>query len=636
MNYVYLTLKPLWQKYHLSRYRKIVELANKLADDYSPLSDEELDRRRTELHSRAQGKGKLDEFIAPALALGRELSWRRLKMRHYDVQLIGTLALYEGHIAEMDTGEGKTLMAPLAAFLHHLGRLDRCVHIVTANEYLAERDAKWMAPLYEALGLSVGLIVPGQGTAERVKAYQQDVVYATAKEVVFDSLREPIRKKRMSQAEAILRPEAQLQLDPKYDFSIVDEVDSVLIDQARSPLSVGGVSEASPQVELYRQADAVAGQLTRGAHYRLMQDDQKIELKDEGKAQAKRQAGDIWRLLPPGHSWERYVVCALAARHIYKRDEHYVARNNTIVLVDESTGRLMPGRQLPDGIHQAIEIRNGIIPSTELRGNYQTTFQTFFRMYGKLAGMTGTASMSAWEFSAVYDLAVVPIPSNKPSHRHLLPDSVYRSTKAKYQALIDDIARVHQTGRPLLIGTGSVRTSETISQMLSARGLEHEVLNAKNHAREASIIAEAGQEGRITIITNMAGRGVDILLGPEVADKGGMFLMGTDRAHYRRLDSQLSGRIGRQGDPGDCRFFLSLKDDLIRYAKRKRVCRLRMKTRNNRYGPIESDAGIELFAKVQHHIDKFTRKHRHLLFQEEKRKEKLKEQGIWEDWMDVR
>ena len=636
MDYVYLAARGLWQQYHLRRYRRIVEQTNKLADTVAELSDAELDGRLKELHARAQGTDKMERFIPQALALGRELSGRRLKMRHYDVQLIGTMALYEGYIAEMDTGEGKTLMAPLAAFLHHLGRVDRCVHIVTANEYLAERDAKWMAPLYEALGLSVGLIVPGQTSAERVRAYQQDVVYATAKEVVFDSLREPIRMKKMGGAEAILRPQTELQLDPKYDFSIVDEVDSVLIDQARSPLSVGGSSEASPQLELYRHADEVAGQLTRGAHYRLMQDDQKVELKDEGKAEAKRRAGGIWRLLPPGHAWERYVVCGLAARYIYKEDLHYVVRNKVVVLVDESTGRLLPGRQLPDGLHQAIEVRNGIVPSAEIRGNYQTTFQTYFRKYEKLAGMTGTASVSGWEFSAVYDLQVVPIPSNRPSHRRLLDDKVYRSVKAKYLALLDEIARVHATGRPLLIGTGSVQVSEGISQVLTARGLEHEVLNAKNHAREASIIAEAGQEGKITVITNMAGRGVDILLGPGVAEKGGMFLMGTDRSHYRRLDAQLSGRIGRQGDPGDCQFFLSLKDDLMRYAKRKRVSRLRMRTRSKRNEPIESEAGRNVFRQVQRHIDKTTRRHRHLLFQEEKRREKLKEQGMWEDWMDVR
>ena len=434
-----------------------------------------------------------------------------------------------------------------------------------------------------------------------------------------------------------MRPQAELGLDPHYDWAIVDEVDSVLIDQARSPLSIGAVSEASPQLRLYQIADQVAGQLTRGDHYRLMQDDRKVELKDEGKAESRRRAGDALRMLPPGHAWDRYVTCAVAARYMYKCDEHYVVREGRIVLIDESTGRLLPGRQMPDGIHQALEIRNGIVPSAELRGNYQTTFQTFFRRYKKLAGMTGTASMSAWEFMSVYDMAVVPIPPNKPSQRVLLPDKVYRSQKSKYEAVLEHVEQIHATGRPLLIAVGSVKISELISSMLSERNLEHEVLNAKNHAREAAIIAQAGQASRITIITNMAGRGVDILLGEGIAERGGIFLLGTDRLHYRRLDDQLSGRIGRQGDPGECQFVLSLRDDLLRQAaNRKKVCRLRMRTRPQRNEALNSQAGAQLFAQVQKHINNVASKHRGNIYRNEKQREKLKEQGMWEDWMDIR
>ena len=636
MDYFYLLFRPVWQRCKLMRYQRCVRAVGALESSLTSLSDADLDERIRDLHSRAQGMGRIDKVVPLALALGREMSRRRLGMRHYDVQLIGTLALYEGYIAEMDTGEGKTLMAPLAAFLHRLGRMDRCTHVVTANEYLAHRDAEWMGPLCEGLGLSVGLIVPGQALSDRAAAYRNDIVYATAKEVVFDSLREPVRKRTTSAVETILRPQRQVGLEPSHDFAIVDEVDSVLIDQSRSPLAIGAASGVSPQLALYQRADEISGALMRGEHYRLLHDDRKVELKDEGKAESRRQAGAALGMLPPGHQWDRYLTCALAARHLYKRDEHYVVRHGRIVLIDESTGRLLPGRQLQDGIHQALEIRNKIVPSVEMRGSYQTTFQTFFRRYGKLAGMTGTASIAGREFMSVYNLAVLAIPSNKPSHRSMLPDMVYRSSKSKYNAVMEQIRQVHRSGRPLLIATGSVGISEKVSDMLAEAGLEHEVLNAKNHAREAEIIAQAGSEGRITVITNMAGRGVDIVLGEHVAGKGGIFLLGTDRLHYRRLDDQLSGRVGRQGDPGQCQFFLSLKDDLLRYVDRKKVCRLRMKTRKARGGVIQSKAAARLFEKVQRHIAAVSTKQRHKMYRSEKHREDLKEKGMWEDWMDIR
>jgi len=636
MNYIYLLFRGPWQKRHLGRYRRIVSNANDLESTLMSLSDDELTARLKDLHTRSRAAGKLDPLLAEILALGREFSRRALGMRHYDVQLMGTIALYEGHIAEMDTGEGKTLMAPLAAFMYHLASLDSCTHIVTANEYLADRDAKWMGPLYERLGMSVGLIVPGQSLADRAGAYRCDVVYATAKEIVFDSLRQPIRRKGTSTVDAILRPQKELQFDPKYDFAIVDEVDSVLIDQASSPLSVGGASNISPQLELYKRAHLVAGQLVRGKHYRLIHDDRKVELKDEGKVEARQRAKGVLRFLPAGYKWERYVVCALAARYIYKCDQQYVVRDGRIVLIDESTGRMLPGRQLPDGIHQAIEIYNSIIPSAELRGNLMTTFQSYFRKYKNLAGMTGTASTAAYEFMHVYKLAVVPIPSNKPSRRMLLPDRIYRSLKSKYGAVLEQIIKVHSTGRPVLIATGSVKISEHVSNLLKQINLVHDVLNAKNHASEAAIIAKAGQPGRITIITNMAGRGVDIVPGPGIAEKGGVSLIGTDRLHYRRLDDQLTGRIGRQGDPGDCQFFLSLKDDMMRFIDRKKIIRLRLKTRSDRDRPITLAGAHKIFNRVQRHISKLTTKQRQNLFRGEKQREKLKEQGLWEDWMDLR
>lgn len=636
MNYWYLIGGKLWQHVILKRYQRIVDQAGRLEERIRVLRDEALQDRIREMHIQVQARAGLGCLLPEALAIGRELSRRTLGMRHYDVQLIGTLALYNGYIAEMATGEGKTLMAPLAAFLHRLGRVECCTHVVTANEYLAARDAQWMAPLCQQLGLSVGLIVPGQRSSDRAAAYKQAIVYATAKEIVFDSLREPIRKKRVNSVDAILRPNRELDLDPLYDFSIVDEVDSVLIDQAGSPLSIGATSNVSPQLEVYKRAAQVAGQLIRGTHYRLLYDDRSVEMKDEGKAEARKHAGGILRFVPPGHAWERYVTCALAARYIYKKDQHYVVREGKIVLIDESTGRLLPGRQLPDGIHQALEIMNDIVPTAELRGNYQTTFQTFFRRYKKIAGMTGTAQIAAGEFLRVYGLAIVPIPPNKPSRKILHPDKVYRHRQAKYQAIVKEIVRVHATGRPILIGTGSVQISEIISALLSQQGLTHEVLNAKNHAREAEIIAQAGQRGCITVITNMAGRGVDIKLGDGVAEMGGVYLLGTDRLVLRRLDDQLTGRVGRQGDPGDCQFFLSLKDDLLRYYKGKNIRKLRRRTRFGRNDVIEDSKAEKIFSKLQKQIAHITSKQRYRVFLGEKQREKLKEEGMWEDWMDAR
>ena len=636
MNLAYLCCRGLWQKYKLSRYRRIVLRANALADGLRKLSDEQLTSQLRDLKSRAQGYANIKKLLPFALALAREISTRTLNMRPYDVQLLGALTLYEGYICEMDTGEGKTLMAPLTAFLHLLTGVDRSVHIVTANEYLAQRDYNWMSPLYKGLELSVGLIVPQQPTALRVQAYQHPVVYATAREVVFDSMRKSLRRRHTPTVDAILRPQQQDELDPKYDFVIVDEVDSVLIDQARNPISIGAAGAMSVQSELYQKAEQIAGKLARGSHYRLLYDERSVELKDEGKAEARNHAGKILRQLPSGHRWERYITCALAARYIYKRDQHYVVRDNSIILIDESTGRLLPGRQLPDGLHQALETHNGLAASSELRGAIATTFQTFFRKYAKLSGMTGTATIAAREFQSIYRLAIVPIPPNQPRQRNVLPDRVYRSLKSKYKALMKDIKAIHDTNRPLLIGTGSVLVSEHISELLTKHNLEHEVLNAKNHSREAEIIAQAGEKGRITVITNMAGRGVDIVLGDGVAANGGMRLIGTDRMALRRLDDQLIGRIGRQGDPGDCRFYLSCKDDLLIDANRKTKCRLRKKTRQQRDEPIADRAADRLFLRTQRHNDKVSQNMRNKQYRSEKQREKLKDLGLWEDWMDTR
>lgn len=636
MKLFYQCARPLWQKIRLARYQKIIRQANALESSFTVLTDTELQQQVSETKLQAQATADLSRMLPATLALGREISFRTLKMRHYDVQLIGTLALYDGCIAEMDTGEGKTLLAPLAAFLHQVSQVDRCTHIVTANEYLAQRDAHWMTPFFKGLDLSVGLVLPGQAPTERVKAYQKDIVYATAREVVFDSLREPLRRQQTSTVDAILRPQKEFNLEPNYDFAIVDEVDSVLIDQARSPLSIGSSANTSAQIDIYRKADQVAARLDRGIHYRILQDDRSIELKDEGKAESRQGVGTILRTLPSGHRWERYITCALASRFIYKIDQHYIVKDQQVVLIDESTGRLMPGRQLPDGLHQALEVHAGLDPSPELHGAKATTFQTFFRKYNKLSGMTGSASTSAKELHNVYELPIVPIPANRPRRRAIHPDRVYRSKESKIQAVLNYIKEIHGAGRPILIGTGSVLASEQLSNLLTAHHLDHEVLNAKNHAREADIIAQAGQSDCITIITNMAGRGVDILLGDGVAQKGGMYMIGTDRSAFRRLDDQLTGRVGRQGDPGECQFFLSLQDDLLVNADRKKKFRLRSQTRSQRNEVIADSTAEKLFVKMQKHNNKLGQKQRSNLYQSEKQREKLKEQGLWEDWMDAR
>lgn len=633
MDIIYKLFRQPWQQHRLNKYLKIVAKVNALEKNYIHLIDEDLDKSVRELYMNAQGTKEIYTLIPEALAVARELSSRTLNMRPYDVQLIGTLSLYEGHITEMDTGEGKTLLAPLAAFLHQIEEAGRCTHIVTANEYLAQRDAQWMLPLYQKLNLSVGLALPGQKPSERANAYSKQVLYATAREVVFDSMRQTSATNAMGLVDTILRPNQGMQIAPNYDFVIVDEIDSVLIDQARSPLSIGSASAVSPNLGLYKKAEEVAGSMVRGTHYRMIQDDRSMELKDEGKALARSLAGNVLRLLPTGHKWERYVTCALAVRYIYKIDQHYVIKDNQVVLIDESTGRLMPGRQLQEGIHQALEVHNDLPPSAEMKGSLSTTFQTFFRKYNKISGMTGSASSSAAEFKNIYALNIVPIPPHQKRKRIIHPDKVYRTLKTKFEAAINEIEKFHKTGRPILIGTGSVQASEVMSQLLTDHGLTHEVLNAKNHLREAEIIADAGILNRITIITNMAGRGVDIKLGEGVAEIGGMVLISTDRSPFHRLDDQLTGRVGRQGDPGDCIFLLSLRDDILYDKERKTKCRLRQKSRGNRSAPIKDAKAVALFSNVQNQYNKLGVKQRKKVFDAEVQKEKLKSEGIWEDWM---
>jgi preprotein translocase subunit SecA len=525
----------------------LVTRINCLEPEFEQLSDEAL-RGRTEVFRRRLAAGEtLDDLLPEAFAACREASKRALGQRHYDVQLIGGWVLHQGMIAEMVTGEGKTLVATLAVYLNALP--DKGVHLVTVNDYLARRDAEWMRPVYEALGLTVGAIQAPMSNEERIPEYAADVTYGTNSEFGFDYLRDNMKVRKESQVQRPLH------------YAIVDEVDSILIDEARTPLIISGPSEEDRAK--YEEADAVARQLRPGEDFEIKEKEHQCVLTEEGQERAEKLAGvDFWEA---GESdWPHLLEQSLRAHHIYRLDKDYVAKDGEIIIVDEFTGRLMEGRRWSDGLHQAVEAKEGIRPRAENQTLATITYQNFFKLYEKLGGMTGTAMTEAAEFWKIYQLDVMDMPTNRPLIRLEMDDQIYRSEKEKYGAVVDEVIRMHQTGRPILVGTTSIEKSEYISGMLERRGVEHEVLNAKHHEREAQIVADAGQPGRVTIATNMAGRGTDILLGEGVKEVGGLHIVGTERHESRRVDNQLRGRAGRQGDPGSSQFFLSLEDDLMR------------------------------------------------------------------------
>ncbi|MFV1958364.1 MAG: preprotein translocase subunit SecA, partial [Planctomycetota bacterium] len=531
----------------IKRVLPVVEQVNALEPGFVRLDDAALRGKTDEFRERI-GRGEtLDDLLPEAFAACREASKRALGQRHYDVQLIGGWALHNGFIAEMVTGEGKTLVATLAVYLNALP--GEGVHLVTVNDYLARRDAAWMRPVYEALGLTVGTIQAPMSNEERIPEYRCDVTYGTNSEFGFDYLRDNMKIRKDSQVQRSL------------NFAVVDEVDSILIDEARTPLIISGPSEDDRAK--YEEADAVARRLVPGEDFEVKEKEHQCVLTEEGQEKAERLAGvDFWEA---GESdWPHLLEQALRAHHIYKRDKDYVAKDGEIIIVDEFTGRLMEGRRWSDGLHQAVEAKEGIHPRAENQTLATITYQNFFKLYEKLAGMTGTAMTEAAEFWKIYHLDVLDIPTNRPLIRLEQDDMIYRTEPDKYRAVVEEVAQVHETGRPILVGTTSIEKSERISDMLRRRGIEHEVLNAKHHEREAEIVAQAGQPGRVTIATNMAGRGTDILLGPRVAERGGLHIIGTERHESRRIDNQLRGRAGRQGDPGSSQFFLSLEDDLMR------------------------------------------------------------------------
>lgn len=540
---------------YLRRLRPLVRKINSLEPSMKELADEDFPVRIAEYKKAVQEDGrKLDELLPEVFALVREASLRVLNMRHYDVQLIGGIALHQGKIAEMKTGEGKTLVATLPVVLNALS--GKGVHVVTVNDYLAARDADWMGKVYSFLGLSTGVIVHGLEDEERKRAYQADITYGTNNEFGFDYLRDNMK----------FYPGQLVQRG--HNFAIVDEVDSILIDEARTPLIISGASEES--VGFYRTVDDVVCKLGPN-DFTIDEKAKTAMLTDEGVAHCEELLG-IENLFDPANiTAQHHVLQSLKAHKVFKRDVDYIVQDDQVVIVDEFTGRLMAGRRYSDGLHQALEAKEHVTIAAENQTLASITFQNYFRLYEKLSGMTGTADTEAVEFQQIYNLEVSSIPPNKPMIRKDFPDLIYQTRAEKFNAIVDAISDLYKRQQPVLVGTISIETSEMLSKRLSRLGIPHSVLNAKQHAKEAEIVAQAGQKGHVTIATNMAGRGTDIVLGEGVVDLGGLHILGTERHESRRIDNQLRGRSGRQGDPGSSRFYLSLEDDLMRLFGSERI-----------------------------------------------------------------
>ena len=572
----------------LKKLRPLVAKINALEPEMQALADEELPQRLAVYREQVQnGEKDLDAVLPEVFALVREASTRVLGMRHYDVQLLGAMALHNGKIAEMKTGEGKTLVATLAVILNSLE--GKGVHVVTVNDYLAKRDAEWMGRLYNFLGLSVGVIVAGLSDEQRKEAYGADITYGTNNEFDFDYLRDNMK----FYAEQLVQR--------GHHYAIVDEVDSILIDEARTPLIISGASDES--TDLYQKVDEVVRTLEKEKHYTVDEKGKTASLTDEGVLYVEEQLG-IENLYDTANiTAQHHVLQSLKAHTVFRRDVDYIVKDDQVVIVDEFTGRLMAGRRFSDGLHQALEAKEHVTVAAENQTLASITFQNYFRMYDKLSGMTGTADTEAVEFAQIYGLEVSTIPPNRPMVRKDMPDLIYRTRREKMQAIIQAIKELHATGQPVLVGTISIETSELISQLLKREGVPHSVLNAKHHAQEAEIVAQAGQAGKVTIATNMAGRGTDIKLGEGVVELGGLHILGTERHESRRIDNQLRGRSGRQGDPGSSRFYLSLEDDLMRLFGSDRLSGLMQKLGMQEGEPIENNMVSRAIENAQKRVE---------------------------------
>lgn len=535
-------------KKDIKKLQKVVAKINGFADAIAQLSDEQLQRKTTEFKERLAKGETLDDLLPEAYAVVREASDRVLGMRHFDVQLMGGVILHQGRIAEMKTGEGKTLVATLPVYLNAL--TGKGVHVITVNDYLATRDSEQMGKLYNFLGLSVGLIVHGLDFNQRKEAYNADITYGTNNEYGFDYLRDNM----------VMRPENMVQRE--LNFALVDEVDSILIDEARTPLIISGVAE-KPK-DYYTMVSKIIPRLRAEVDYTVDEKAKNVTLTEEGVSHVEQLLGINNLADETNMELAHHVNQGLRAHVIMKRDRDYVVKDGQVIIVDEFTGRLMFGRRYSEGLHQAIEAKEGVKIEKESQTLATITFQNYFRMYHKLAGMTGTAKTEEDEFRSIYGMDVVIIPTNKPVIREDRPDVVYRTQMGKYNAIVEKVVERYEAGQPVLVGTVSIQISELISEMLKRRGIPHQVLNAKYHEKEAEIVAQAGQRQTVTIATNMAGRGTDIVLGEGVKDLGGLYIIGTERHEARRIDNQLRGRSGRQGDPGFTQFYISLEDDLMR------------------------------------------------------------------------
>ncbi len=556
---------------YIAAYQKVVEKINALEPEMQGLTDAKLTGKTDEFRERLAKGETLDDILPEAFAVVREGSRRVLGMRHFDVQLIGGICLHDGRIAEMRTGEGKTLVATLPVYLNAL--TGKGVHMVTVNDYLAKRDSEWMGRLYRFLGLSVGLIAHDMDFPERKFAYSCDVTFGTNNEFGFDYLRDNMV---IDERQMVQRP---------LHYAIVDEVDSILIDEARTPLIISGPGQKSTDIYV-KMAHAVAG-LKEGVDYKVDEKQKTISPADSAVPKVEKLIGVQNLYAPENIEYSHCFTAALRAKALMKRDRDYIVKDGEVIIVDEFTGRIMPGRRFSDGLHQAIEAKEGVKVQRESQTLATITFQNYFRMYDKLAGMTGTAKTEEDEFLKIYNLPVVVVPTNKPVRRVDYPDVIYKTKRAKYKAVGKTVAEIHAKGQPVLIGTTSITQSEELSTILRHLGIEHNVLNAKNHEREAQIVADAGQKGAVTIATNMAGRGTDIKLGEGVEELGGLFIVGTERHESRRIDNQLRGRAGRQGDPGASRFYLSLEDDLLRLFASDRVTKIMDKLGMEEDEPIE-------------------------------------------------
>nr|WP_317429205.1 preprotein translocase subunit SecA [uncultured Mitsuokella sp.] len=555
----------------IARYRKVVDKINALEPQMQALTDDKLTGYTNKFRERLAAGETLEGILPEAFAVVREASRRVLGMRHFDVQLIGGMCLHEGKIAEMRTGEGKTLVATLPVYLNAL--TGEGVHMVTVNDYLAKRDSEDMGRLYRFLGLTVGLVVHDMDFPERKFAYSRDVTFGTNNEFGFDYLRDNM----------VIYPEQMVQR--KLHYAIVDEVDSILIDEARTPLIISG--PGSKSTDMYAvMAKAVSG-LKEGVDYTVDEKQKTVAPADSTIPKVEKILGINNLYAPENIELSHCFTAALRAKALMKRDRDYVVRNGEIVIVDEFTGRLMEGRRYSDGLHQAIEAKEGVKIQRESQTLATITFQNYFRMYDKLAGMTGTAKTEEDEFLKIYNLPVIVVPTNKPVIRKDYPDLIFKTKRAKYKAVGKAVTELHAKGQPVLIGTTSITQSEELSAILRKHGIPHNVLNAKFHEKEAEIIAGAGQKGAVTIATNMAGRGTDIKLGEGVPELGGLFIIGTERHESRRIDNQLRGRAGRQGDPGASRFYLSLEDDLLRLFASDRISGIMDKLGMDEDEPIE-------------------------------------------------